>query len=376
MDGRDQAEVGAGEVLRQASVALGGRAVQVWEASGAERMVLHASTTDLPAAAMADAERDFGGTLRRWGVPIRHGTRWVGCRGGPDGAGWVIAPVRVMPAQPPPQGRERRSRERLVLELAGLCLGLGDARAGTPRAPGGDPLRDLAGLPAMIAHEASNPLTAARAGLQLAMQAVGRWSDLPVERRTELLDDLGQVVEDIDRSVAFLRAVQDRARGALARSERFDAVRVVRSCVTLESRVLRDRGIELEFQANVPSVYLKGDPNSLFDLLVNLIRNAADAYQGAPGRVIVSMQVDDTTLLLAVRDRGVGIAADDMEHVFDAGFTTKEYGKGSGMGLTMVRSVVESMFAGHVTVESRAGTGTTFTVRFPVPPQRAVDGGA
>src|SRR5438552_9300024 len=100
-----------------------------------------------------------------------------------------------------------------------------------------------------MAHEASNPLTAARAGLQLAMEAVGRWTDVAADRRLELLDELGQVVEDIDRAITFLRAIQDRARGALARSERFDVVRVVRSCITLESRVLKDRRVSLELDA-------------------------------------------------------------------------------------------------------------------------------
>src|SRR3989442_14694649 len=71
------------------------------------------------------------------------------------------------------------------------------------------------------------------------MESRGRWTEVAAGRRLELLDELGQVVEDIDRSASFLRAVKDRARGALARSERFDAVRVVRSCCTLEARVLK-----------------------------------------------------------------------------------------------------------------------------------------
>jgi len=52
----------------------------------------------------------------------------------------------------------------------------------------------------MLAHQASNPLTAARAGLQLAMESIGRWVDLAADRRLTLLDDLGQVLEDIDRT--------------------------------------------------------------------------------------------------------------------------------------------------------------------------------
>src|SRR5688572_28526487 len=346
MDGRDSTRVGTAEVLRQASVALGGKPVQVWEAAGSDQMVLQGSSPN--AEPGPEAQRQLTGALQRWGVPIRHGTRWVSCPLDGNGS-WVIAPLRSRPAKPPPDGRERRSRERMVLELVGLCLGLADGRAMTPRAPGGDPLRDLAGLPAMIAHEASNPLTAARAGLQLAMAAATEWTDLTSDHRLLLLEDLGRVFDDIDRAVSFLRAVQDRARGALARSERFDAVRVVRSCVTLESRVLRDRGIRLELETAVATVYLKGDPNALFDLLVNLIRNAADAYPTRAGTVVVSIQQHEAVLRIAVRDQGMGIPTDQIERVFEPGFTTKEFGKGSGMGLAQVRSVAETMFAGRVT---------------------------
>ena len=367
MDGRDNTRVALTEVLRQASVVLGGKPVHIWEAAGTDRMVLQASSAG--AAPAQGADQQLSVALGRWGVPIRHGSRWVTTPLDDNGS-WVIAPLRSRPPQPPP-GHERRSRERLVVELTGLCLGLADGRAMTPRAPGGDPLRELAGLPAMIAHEASNPLTAARAGLQLAIATVSGWPDFPSDRRLQLLEDLGRVVDDIDRAVAFLRAVQDRARGALARSERFDAVRVVRSCVTLESRVLRDRGVRLELETGVPSVYLKGDPNALFDMLVNLIRNAADAYPTRAGVVVVSAEVTEARLRISVRDQGIGIATDNLDKVFEAGFTTKEFGKGSGMGLAQVKHVAESMFSGTVSVTSEVGSGSTFTVHLPVPVQRA-----
>src|SRR5258705_10806166 len=117
------------------------------------------------------------------------------------------------------------------------------------------------GASGVIAHQASSPLTAARAGLQLAMEAIGRWVDLAADRRLTLLDDLGEVLEDIDRTAEYLRVMRKNARaGALtARSERggrFDAVRVVRSCLTLERRLLRDRGIEVDFSTRLEQVFL------------------------------------------------------------------------------------------------------------------------
>jgi len=184
---------------------------------------------------------------------------------------------------------------------------------------------------------------------------------------------LGQVVEDIDRGANFLRAIKDRARGALARSERFDAVRVVRSCCTLERRVLKDKRIPLEFDSALEEVFLKGDPNALYDMLVNLIRNAADASLGHPTPIRVGLALTGSALRLTVRDEGAGIRAEDLDRIFEPGFTTKEFGEGSGMGLVVVQRVVRNMFAGSINVESRPGGGTTVTVSLPVPPQRSLD---
>ena len=359
---------GRREILRQASIALD-RPVTLFEVSARAELEPKESSD---AGSMARlAKVDLDSTLRRWNVPILQGGRWVGSRASRD-VPWVIAPVRARPPAPPPDGRERRSRERLTLELTGLCLGLLDRREAAAQAPKPqvDPLRELAALPSVMAHEASNPLTAARAGLQLAMEAVGRWTDVAADRRLELLDELGQVVEDIDRAITFLRAIQDRARGALARSERFDVVRVVRSCITLESRVLKDRRVSLELDAAVDTAYLQGDPNALYDMLVNLIRNAADASADRPAPVRIGVALVGQSLQLTVRDQGRGILAQDLDRVFEPGFTTKEFGQGSGMGHVVVHSVVRNMFGGSVAVDSTVGVGTTVTVTLPIPRQR------
>jgi len=364
---------GRREILRQASIALGGRPVTVWEVSAHAELEPQASSA--PAPGHHDSKLDVDATLRHWGIHIVQGSRFVGTRAPEPEGHWVVAPVRTRPPSPPPEGRERRSRERLTLELAGLCLGLLDRRD-LPSAPPlkrTDPLQDLATLPGIIAHEVSNPLTAARAGLQLAMEELGRWSEVAAARRLEMLDELGQVIDDIDRGVTFLRAIKDRARGTLARSERFDAVRVVRSCCTLESRVLKDKRVPLEFDFTLAEVYLKGDPNALYDMLVNLIRNAADASIGRQAPIRVGMEQVGGSLRLTVRDEGAGIRAEDLERIFEPGFTTKEFGEGSGMGLVVVQSVVRNMFGGTITFDSRPGAGTTVTVTIPVPPQRSVD---
>jgi signal transduction histidine kinase len=271
------------------------------------------------------------------------GSRWVGSPGDTPDA-WVVAPVRSHASAPPPGGRERRSRERLALELAGLALG----------AIGGA-LQDAAGgvSSGILVHQASNPLTAARAGLQLAMEAIGRWVDLAADRRLSLLDDLGQVLDDMDRTTELLRAVRERGttRGATpaGRPERFDAVRVIRSCLTLERRLLRDRAIDLDFTTTLESSFLRGDPNALFDVLVNLVRSAAETAGEAPSPVTVQLEQKGRELLLVIR------------------------GRGGGANLAKLRSVTEEAFGGKLTVESALATGSKFTLTLPLPPQREAD---
>ena len=111
------------EVLRQASVALAGRVITLWDVS--EETTVVPVLTSVPNPPYHATILDLDETLRRWGIPVLPGSRWVGCRLEETGR-WCVAPLRAEPPAPPPSGVERRSRERITLELAGLCLGLLD----------------------------------------------------------------------------------------------------------------------------------------------------------------------------------------------------------------------------------------------------------
>jgi len=115
------------EVLRRAAQALQGRVVILWEVtSGAVAPILVSQDRPLPPTAAAE----FNAALRSWGVPLPDGSQWVACR--LDMGRWCIAPVRSDIPEPPPGGQERRRKERMALELAGLCIGLLEERLPTP----------------------------------------------------------------------------------------------------------------------------------------------------------------------------------------------------------------------------------------------------
>ena len=360
------------EILRQASVALQGSVVTMWEVSArAEVVPVLTSVAAPPPDATA---LDLSATLQRWSAPIIEGSRWVGCR--LENGHWCLAPVRNQPPAPPPGGVERRGRERMTLELAGLCLGLVDQTPGAvrPRLPESDALAELVRQPSVIAHEVANPLTAALANLDWCFKRVRETASLEPALRDGLLEDLAGVGEGMEQAIAFLRSIQDRARGGLARWERFDAAQVVRSCVALERPLARKRSIALEGNVTVGGLFLQGDPNALYQVLTNLIRNAVAASQDGRTPVVITFSQVGDALRLTVQDAGVGIAAEHRDRIFEPGFTTQAFGSGSGTGLTVVRQITQEMFKGRVDVQSTLGQGTTFTVTLPIPPQRASRG--
>src|SRR3989440_8727078 len=260
----------------------------------------------------------------------------------------------------------------MTLELAGLCLGLVDQPAvvSRPRLPEPDALAELARQPSVIAHEVANPLTAALASLDLSLDLIRTTASLTPGFRAELLQELAGVGEGMEQAIQFLRSIQDRARGGLARSERFDAAQVVRSCVALERPLASRRGVAIQGNVSANGLFLQGDPNALYQVLTNLIRNAVAASPAQNSPVVVSLVQVGATLRLAVEDRGVGIAAEHLERIFEPGFTTRAFGSGSGTGLMVVRQITQEMFGGAVRVESTVRRGTTFEVSLPIPPQR------
>jgi signal transduction histidine kinase len=364
------------EVLRQASAALYGRVVTLWEVSPATDVAPVVSSVNNPPRAAT--KLDLDATLRRWGAPIIQGSRWVGCRlddGRALRGHWCVAPVRARPAGPPPTGIERRSRERLILELAGLCVGSIDAGdAVKRRLPPAEQLWELARQPSVIAHEVGNPLAVALGNLDLSIDAVREATSLDPAFRSAVLDDLANVAQGIEQAADYLRSIQVRPFGSSGRIARFDVTPVLRSCVTLERPLARKHGVPLKWQTSVESAFLFGDSNALYQVITNLLRNAVDASRGREAPVMVTMDQAGATLTLTIRDRGVGIAPENRDRIFEAGFTTKQSGAGTGIGLAVVKEITHNMFGGTVTVDSEPGAGSTFTLTLPIPPQRSGEG--
>jgi two-component system, NtrC family, sensor kinase len=113
-----------------------------------------------------------------------------------------------------------------------------------------------------------------------------------------------------------------------------------------------------------PDAAVKGNPDEFLHVLVNLITNAVHAMEQAGGTLTLETRVHDGDVAVRISDTGCGIAPEKIPEIFEPFFTTKAPGKGTGLGLYNVKTIVNKMH-GVITVDSQIEKGTTFTLTFP-----------
>jgi len=166
-------------LLDQASAALRGHVVGLWRLTDGGRTVVEIVSPSNPPPEML--QLDLGDLLHQWGRKPRPESRWVGTQAG--SAVWHVAPVRLDTPAPPPSGIERRSPERLVIELAGLSLGA---------------LERIW----QAADQATVYLCAALEVLENCLGRVRTADGLSVHARAHLLADLAGVADAIDGALS------------------------------------------------------------------------------------------------------------------------------------------------------------------------------
>jgi two-component system, OmpR family, sensor histidine kinase MprB len=210
-------------------------------------------------------------------------------------------------------------------------------------------------LVADAGHELRTPLTSLRTNLDLLTQAEKR-GGLSEAAKTELLDDVRFQIEELTTLIGDLTELA-RDEPVSAAVEAVDFDEVVERAV---DRVRR-RASNLHFDVHLDQWWVVGEAGSVERAITNLLDNAAK-WSPAGGTVTVVLQ-DGT---LTVTDQGRGIAEEDLPHVFDRFYRSKESRTmpGSGLGLAIVRQIAER-HGGVVWVSRTGPSGTSFTLHLP-----------
>jgi two-component system, NtrC family, sensor kinase len=205
-----------------------------------------------------------------------------------------------------------------------------------------------------VAHEINNPL----AGIEGALYQMEQKGNPGVERYTALVR---QSIERIGRIVSQLL---DLSRVGAVSMEPVDSREFFKEIALFAKMSLVGRQCTLETLDQCPPVCLVLDKDKIHQVVLNLVINAADAMDNQ-GKIFLLAFSSDEHYCISVRDQGPGIPAELHHRIFETFFTTKEPGKGTGMGLALSKSIAES-HGGTLAFESEVGSGTTFTLKFPI----------
>lgn len=220
-------------------------------------------------------------------------------------------------------------------------------------------------LGAGITHEVKNPLTAIRGFAQLALHGDGVTG--PTREALQIIDrESERCVSILQNFLAFAR--QDPGKRSLIAIET-----VAARSVKLMSHQAKTSGISVHEDYG-PTPPVTGSEGQLQQVMLNLLINALQAL-GTKGNVWVSARtLDDGRAELEVRDDGPGVPVDVQARIFEAFFTTKPAGTGTGLGLSVSRKIVQE-HGGELVVESAPGEGAAFKLRLPPasPEERAVN---
>jgi signal transduction histidine kinase len=141
---------------------------------------------------------------------------------------------------------------------------------------------------------------------------------------------------------------------------------ILNSVISLTRHKIELQNIRLRIELSESPLRITGDTNRMQQCLLNLIFNAVEAMPEG-GDLYVRSRLDPIHRCgeVTVKDSGCGIPKADLGHIYDPFFTTKPEGKGTGLGLSIVYGVVKN-HRGKITVKSRVGDGTAFTLNFPI----------
>jgi two-component system cell cycle sensor histidine kinase/response regulator CckA len=272
----------------------------------------------------------------------------------------VFAPIRG------PKGEQ--------VGVSGVAINVTDRERARAQQVQADRMGALGTLAASVAHEVNTPLAYVAESLNHVIDRLPALADgRDLEGRIACLSEL---LEEARRGLEQVKVIASDLHAFARPEERVGAVdlrKVLESALRMASNETRHCArLCVELGALPP---VRGNEGRLAQVFLNLLSNAAQALpdgQAAEHEIRVIARTSDGQAEVEVSDTGRGIEPGVLPHIFEPFFTTKPVGSGTGLGLAVTRSIVES-FGGQISVRSEPGRGTSFTVRLPAAPEPAAE---
>jgi len=220
-------------------------------------------------------------------------------------------------------------------------------------------LAALGQMGAKIAHEINNPLTIIMGNAQLQMMK-------KLDENLQKTFDL--IVREAKRIKNIASTFMNLSKPVITEKMRLNINDVIEESIKdlLTTGEIKYLQVQRNLQKGLPAVL--GDSERLMQVFRNLIVNASHAMLNCDEKklkISTAMSKDNKYVQVSIQDSGHGIAKDKLDEIFNLYYTTKPEGMGTGLGLAVVKDIVEKQHSGKVTVKSKIGKGTTFTIQLP-----------
>jgi signal transduction histidine kinase len=221
-------------------------------------------------------------------------------------------------------------------------------------------LASLGQLAASIAHEINNPL----AGVLTYTKLLARKISGDTLEKGAALDYLSKMESEVGRCSRIIRNLLDFSRQTEPTLRLVDVNQVIEQVLAMVGHQAQLQNVDVvrELSPSLPKV--TADSDKLQQVFTNLTLNAIQAMSGG-GRLTLRTSVANSQVRIDVQDTGCGISKENLSKLFTPFFTTKEKGSGVGLGLAVVRGIIER-HKGEIKVQSEVGKGTTFSVYLSV----------
>jgi two-component system NtrC family sensor kinase len=229
-------------------------------------------------------------------------------------------------------------------------------------------------LLAGIVHEINTPIGSIFSNTEVILRSLEMIEPLLGDGTPEAAEKARRIVEtcrslsEVDRIAcerirSVIRGLKTISRVDGAEPRKVDLNEHLRDTIKLTQAEFRKRVcVETNF-GELPEVECY--PQMLNQVFLNLLVNAGQAIDGE-GKITVRTRLEGDSADITIADTGRGMTADQKAKAFEAGYTTKPVGEGTGMGLSISREIIEQKHGGAIDFESEPGRGTTFHIRIPV----------
>ena len=263
----------------------------------------------------------------------------------------------------------RESARTLEQKVEKRTRELRRAQAETMR---GEKLASVGLLASGVAHELNNPLTGILTFSHLLRE---KMSD-----KSPDAEDMDLVIRETKRCAAIIKRLLDFAREKQPEKKFTDLNQIITDTVRIVEQPahLRDIEIVLDLDRSLPPIWI--DADQIKQVIMNMVVNAQHAVEEKGNITIrtrraldprVSAAEAKPMVAISVIDTGCGIPEKNLKRIFDPFFTSKDVGRGTGLGLSVSHGIVEA-HGGFIEVESRVGEGSTFRIFLPLTPPSAV----